>query len=67
LAPASRADLLRRLGRSQKSRVAYETAIELAVDTAETRPPDAPLRPVGIAPTGDHLVQYRSSNSGRFA
>jgi RNA polymerase sigma-70 factor (ECF subfamily) len=33
---AARADLLRRLGRSQKSRAAYDKAIELAGNTAET-------------------------------
>ena len=33
---ATRADLLRRLGRSQESRVAYDNAIELAGNTAET-------------------------------
>jgi RNA polymerase sigma-70 factor (ECF subfamily) len=33
---ATRADLLRRLGRSQESRAAYEKAIELAGNTAET-------------------------------
>jgi RNA polymerase sigma-70 factor, ECF subfamily len=33
---ATRADLLRRLGRSQKSRTAYDKAIELAGNTAET-------------------------------
>jgi RNA polymerase sigma-70 factor, ECF subfamily len=33
---ATRADLLRRLGRSQDSRVAYDRAIELAGNTAET-------------------------------
>jgi len=33
---ATRADLLRRLGRSQKSRSAYDKAIELAGNTAET-------------------------------
>jgi RNA polymerase sigma-70 factor (ECF subfamily) len=33
---ATRADLLRRLGRSQQSRVAYDRAIELAGNTAET-------------------------------
>lgn len=33
---ATRADLLRRLGRSQQSRAAYDTAIELAGNTAET-------------------------------
>ncbi|MDQ2845777.1 MAG: RNA polymerase sigma factor [Actinomycetota bacterium] len=33
---AARADLLRRLGRSQQSRAAYDTAIELAGNTAET-------------------------------
>jgi RNA polymerase sigma-70 factor, ECF subfamily len=33
---ATRADLLRRLGRSQDSRAAYEKAIELAGNTAET-------------------------------
>ena len=33
---ASRADLLRRLGRSQESRAAYDRAIELAGNTAET-------------------------------
>jgi RNA polymerase sigma-70 factor, ECF subfamily len=32
---AARADLLRRLGRSQQSRAAYESAIELAGNTAE--------------------------------
>jgi RNA polymerase sigma-70 factor (ECF subfamily) len=32
---ATRADLLRRLGRSQQARTAYETAIELAGNTAE--------------------------------
>jgi RNA polymerase sigma-70 factor, ECF subfamily len=33
---ATRADLLRRLGRSQKARAAYDKAIELAGNTAET-------------------------------
>ena len=33
---ATRADLLRRLGRDQKSRAAYDKAIELAGNTAET-------------------------------
>jgi RNA polymerase sigma-70 factor, ECF subfamily len=33
---ATRAELLRRLGRSQKSRAAYDRAIELAGNTAET-------------------------------
>ncbi len=33
---AARADLLRRLGRSQQSRAAYDRAIELAGNTAET-------------------------------
>ncbi len=33
---ATRADLLRRLGRSRKSRAAYDKAIELAGNTAET-------------------------------
>jgi RNA polymerase sigma-70 factor, ECF subfamily len=33
---ATRADLLRRLGSSQKSRAAYDKAIELAGNTAET-------------------------------
>jgi RNA polymerase sigma-70 factor (ECF subfamily) len=33
---ATRAGLLRRLGRSQKSRAAYDKAIELAGNTAET-------------------------------
>ena len=33
---ATRADLLRRLGRSQQSRTAYDKAIELAGNTAET-------------------------------
>ena len=33
---ATRADLLRRLGRSQESRVAYDKAIELGGNTAET-------------------------------
>ncbi len=33
---ATRADLLRRLGRSHQSRAAYDTAIELAGNTAET-------------------------------
>ena len=32
---ATRADLLRRLGRSQESRAAYTTAIELSANTAE--------------------------------
>jgi RNA polymerase sigma-70 factor, ECF subfamily len=32
---ATRADLLRRLGRSQQSRAAYDRAIELAGNTAE--------------------------------
>jgi RNA polymerase sigma-70 factor (ECF subfamily) len=32
---ATRADLLRRLGRSQEARAAYDRAIELAVNTAE--------------------------------
>jgi RNA polymerase sigma-70 factor (ECF subfamily) len=34
--PATRADLLRRLGRSRQSRAAYDRAIELAGNTAET-------------------------------
>jgi RNA polymerase sigma-70 factor (ECF subfamily) len=33
---ATRADLLRRLGRTGESRAAYDTAIELAGNTAET-------------------------------
>ena len=33
---ATRAELLRRLGRSEKSRAAYDRAIELAGNTAET-------------------------------
>ena len=33
---ATRADLLRRLGQSEKSRAAYNKAIELAGNTAET-------------------------------
>jgi RNA polymerase sigma-70 factor (ECF subfamily) len=33
---ATRADLLRRLGRSQQSRAAYDKAIDLAGNTAET-------------------------------
>ena len=33
---ATRADLLRRLGRSEGSRAAYDKAIELAGNTAET-------------------------------
>jgi RNA polymerase sigma-70 factor (ECF subfamily) len=33
---ATRADLLRRLGRSQESRAAYDQAIELTGNTAET-------------------------------
>ena len=33
---ATRADLLRRLGRSQQSRAAYDKSIELAGNTAET-------------------------------
>lgn len=33
---ATRADLLRRLGRRQKSRAAYDKAIEMAGNTAET-------------------------------
>ena len=33
---ATRADLLRRLGRIQNARAAYDTAIELAGNTAET-------------------------------
>jgi RNA polymerase sigma-70 factor (ECF subfamily) len=33
---ATRAELLRRMGRNQESRVAYDTAIELAGNTAET-------------------------------
>jgi RNA polymerase sigma-70 factor (ECF subfamily) len=33
---ATRADLLRRLGRDEKSRAAYDRAIELAGNTAET-------------------------------
>lgn len=33
---ATRADLLRRLGRGQDSRAAYDKAIELAGNTAET-------------------------------
>jgi RNA polymerase sigma-70 factor (ECF subfamily) len=33
---STRADLLRRLGHSQQSRAAYDKAIELAGNTAET-------------------------------
>jgi RNA polymerase sigma-70 factor (ECF subfamily) len=33
---ATRADLLRRLGRSRQSRAAYDRAVELAGNTAET-------------------------------
>jgi RNA polymerase sigma-70 factor (ECF subfamily) len=33
---ATRAELLRRLGRSQKARMAYDKAIDLAGNTAET-------------------------------
>jgi RNA polymerase sigma-70 factor, ECF subfamily len=33
---ATRADLLRRLGRGQESRAAYDKAIDLAGNTAET-------------------------------
>jgi RNA polymerase sigma-70 factor (ECF subfamily) len=33
---ATRADLLRRLGQNQQSRAAYDKAIELAGNTAET-------------------------------
>jgi RNA polymerase sigma-70 factor (ECF subfamily) len=33
---ATRADLLRRLGRGEESRAAYDRAIELAGNTAET-------------------------------
>ena len=36
---ATRADLLRRLGRSQESRAAYNKAIELAGNAAETASP----------------------------
>jgi RNA polymerase sigma-70 factor (ECF subfamily) len=39
---ATRADLLRRLGRSHKSRAAYGKAIELAGNTAEIAYPDTP-------------------------
>ena len=49
---ATRADLLRRLGCSRKSRAAYDNAIELAGNTAETGVPDTPPRPArGSAPT----------------
>ncbi len=45
---ATRADLLRRLGRSQESRAAYDKAIELAGNTAETAYLTAyPPRPAG--------------------
>src|SRR5262249_57557015 len=41
---ATRADLLRRLSRSQNSRAAYDKAIELAGNTAETAYPTPPPR-----------------------
>ena len=52
---ATRADLLRRLGRSQESRAAYDKAIELAGNTAETayltrRRDHPPPRPAGVVP-----------------
>ena len=39
---STRADLLRLLGHSQQSRAAYDKAIELAGNTAETALPDTP-------------------------
>ncbi len=47
---ATRADLLRRLGRSQQSRAAYDKAIELAGNTAETAYLTATSRPAWVAP-----------------
>ncbi len=44
----ARADLLRRVGCSQESRAAYDRAIELAGNTAETAYPDTPPRSVGV-------------------
>ena len=46
---ATRADLLRRLGRSEEARAAYDRAIELAGNTAETRLPDPPPRRAGAS------------------
>jgi len=47
---ATRADLLRRLGRSQESRTAYDKAIELAGNTAETAYLTRRRRPAGVMP-----------------
>jgi predicted RNA polymerase sigma factor len=47
---ATRADLLRRLGRSQQSRAAYDKAIELAGQHRRGRLPETPPRPAGVAP-----------------
>jgi RNA polymerase sigma-70 factor (ECF subfamily) len=47
---ATRAGLLRRLGRNQESRAAYDKAIELAGNAAETASQsDPPPRPAGVA------------------
>jgi RNA polymerase sigma-70 factor (ECF subfamily) len=49
---ATRADLLRRLGRSQQSRAAYEKAIELAANTAEAAYLARRRDELGWEPTG---------------
>jgi RNA polymerase sigma-70 factor, ECF subfamily len=49
---ATRADLLRRLGRSQQSRAAYDMAIELAGNTAETAALTRRRDQLGVAPPG---------------
>jgi RNA polymerase sigma-70 factor (ECF subfamily) len=47
---ATRADLLRRLGRGQQSRAAYDKAIELAANTAETAYLRRRRDQLGVAP-----------------
>jgi RNA polymerase sigma-70 factor (ECF subfamily) len=49
---ATRADLLRRLGRSQQSRAAYDKAIELAASTAEAAYMARRRDELGLEPTG---------------
>ena len=57
---ATRADLLRRLGRSVQSRAAYDRAIGLTVNTAETayltRRRDQLAAPASGGPTPDHAA-----------
>jgi RNA polymerase sigma-70 factor, ECF subfamily len=50
---ATRADLLRRLGRSQESRAPYDKAIDLAGNTAETDYLTRRRDQLGSCPCGD--------------